>query len=63
MINIKALVPVLTKAFDCRLVQREFSGRQQVYLRYLFDSALCFGIESTKAVDFVIQQVDAVGQI
>jgi hypothetical protein len=45
------------------VVHREFAGRQQANFRHRIDGALGVDVEGLDAFDFVVEQVEPVGQL
>ncbi len=56
-------MPALAKTLDGIGRQRKFAARQQTDTFDLIDGALVFRIEGAQRVDFVVEQVDAVGLV
>jgi hypothetical protein len=61
-IPLEALAEVLTEAGDAALVEREFARRQEPHFAHRIDAALGIDVERPQRVDFIVEQVDAVGQ-
>ena len=61
-VDIEALAEPRLEARDRILLQRKLSRRQQTNGVHLVDGALVFRIEGAQGLDFVVEQVDAIGQ-
>ena len=61
-IHIEAFTEARAEASDRLLLQREFASWQQADRLDLVDGSLVFRIEGAQRFDFVVEQVDAVGQ-
>ena len=60
-VAIEELTPATAKARPGRLIHREFPARQQAHLRHRVQAALTVRIKGTNAVDFIVEQVNPVG--
>ena len=58
MVYVKSFTPALLELTDGSLMKRELSCGQQAYALNLFDRFLRFRIESTNAVDLIIEQIN-----
>src|SRR5690606_25910100 len=62
VVDLEALAKARPEAGQSALVEGEFPGRQQVDLLDLVDGALAFRIEGAQGLDFIVEQVNPVGQ-
>jgi hypothetical protein len=53
--------PAAAKLGPRRVVHGEFAARQQTHLGYRVQAALAVGVEGADAVDFVVEQIHAIG--
>ena len=60
-VHLERLLEIVAELLDRRVIQREFLGGQQADLLHLVAGALGFRIEGAQRVDFVVEQLDAVG--
>ena len=61
-IAFEAFAEVLSEAGHAVLVQGHFPGRQQADFRHLVQGALGVRVEGADGLDFVVEQIDAIGQ-
>ena len=61
-ITVKALTPTAPKGRACRFVQRELAAGQQLDGLDRIQAALGVGVEGAQAVQFVVEEVQPVGQ-
>ena len=61
-VALEALAEILPEAGDAGFVEREFARGQQPHLVHRVDAALGVDVERAQRLDFVVEQVDAVGQ-
>ena len=59
-VALQQFAPVLAEAGTRRIVHRKLAPRQQAHLRHGIEAALRVRIEGADAVDFVVEQVDAI---
>ena len=61
-IAVKALAPAAPEGRACRFVQRELAAGQQIDGLDRIQAALGVGVEGTQAVQFIVEEVQPVGQ-
>ena len=61
-VAVHVLAPAAAKHLARGLVERELAARQQAHLGHGVEAALAVGVEDADRVDFVAEQVDAVGR-
>ncbi len=63
IVDVEALAETPAEVGDGLFLQWEFAGRQQADRLDLVDRALGFRVEGAQRLDFVVEQVDAVGRL
>ena len=60
-LDLKTVAPLATEQLNRRLIGRELMCGQQINGGHLFQRTLAVDVEQAQAVDFIIEEVEAVG--